>query len=117
MVRIIGRDYDITVTEKRENPRAEAELGQQYFYGEGKKKSYKNAFPYLLEAAKAGEAHCQNLVGNSYQLGLGVQKNVRLSLLWYKRAANSNDKEGLFNQLLTEVNRSCTFVGLDPTCE
>jgi TPR repeat protein len=57
-----------------------AELGQQYFYGAGKKKNYKRAFPHLLAAAMAGEPHCQNLVGYCYNRGLGVPKDLRKSL-------------------------------------
>jgi hypothetical protein len=37
-----------------------SEIGQQFFYGEGRKKSYEKAFPYLLVAAEAGEMRQSN---------------------------------------------------------
>ena len=77
-----------------------SEFGQQFFYGDGRKKSYRNAFPYLLKAARAGDPHCQNLVGYSYDLGLGVERNIQLALFWYEQAAKNNDREGLFNLAL-----------------
>ena len=77
-----------------------AEIGQQYFYGEKRKKNYKQAFPYLLQAAKAGEPHCQNLVGYCYHLGLGVEKNIKSAVRWYQRASSNDDLEALGNLAL-----------------
>src|SRR6266542_3146236 len=77
-----------------------SEIGQQFFYGDGRRMSYRKAFPYLLKAAHAGDPHCQNLVGYSYDLGLGIEKNIQLALFWYKHAAKNNDQEGLFNLAL-----------------
>jgi TPR repeat protein len=50
-----------------------AEAGQQFYYCLGKRKSYKKAFPLLLDAAQAGHIHSQNLVGYCYDMGLGVE--------------------------------------------
>jgi TPR repeat protein len=76
-------------------------IGQQFFYGAGRKKSYRQAFPYLLAAARAGDPHCQNLVGYSYDRGLGVKKDIQSAILWYRQAARNNDPEGLFNLALS----------------
>ena len=77
-----------------------SEIGQQFFYGVGTKKSYVKAFPYLLQAARLNDPHCQNLVGYCYDLGLGTKKDLRQAILWYRRAAKNDDKEGLGNLAL-----------------
>src|SRR5215211_6833872 len=77
-----------------------SEIGQQFFYGVGKRKSFSRAFPHLLQAAKLNDAHCQNLVGYSYHVGLGVEKDLAQAVAWYKRAARNDDKEALFNLAL-----------------
>ena len=77
-----------------------SEIGQQFFYGSGRRKSYRRAFPYLLKAAKLNDPHCQNLVGYCYALGLGVEKDISLALYWYRYAASNDDKELLGNLAL-----------------
>lgn len=77
-----------------------SEIGQQYFYGEGRRKNYKKAFPLLLEAAYLGDAHCQNLAGYCYDLGLGIHKDRDWAFYWYKYAAENDDIEGLYNLAL-----------------
>jgi uncharacterized protein len=64
------------------------------------RKSYRKAFPYLLQAAELNDPHCQNLVGYCYDLGLGVEKNTQLALFWYRQAARNDDKEALGNLAL-----------------
>jgi TPR repeat protein len=89
-----GRTKSIVTPEKS------SEVGQQYFFGEGRKKSYKNAFPYLLDAAYAGDAHCQNLVGYAYERGLGTERDLKAAFSWYQFAASNEDIEGLWNLAL-----------------
>ena len=80
--------------ETRQDP---AEIGQEYFYGDGRRKSYSKAFPHLLKAARLGEPHCQNLVGYCYDLGLGIEQDHFLAKKWYTKAASNDDLEGTFN--------------------
>src|SRR4051812_18112105 len=80
-------------TVKNEEP---WKIGQDYFYGISRKKSYRKAFPHLLAAAMLGELHCQNLVGYCYKRGLGVERNIPLSLFWYQRAAKYNHRVALY---------------------
>src|SRR5262249_7635381 len=82
-------------------PEESSEIGQQFFYGDGRRKSYRKAFPYLLKAAHAGDPHCQNLVGYSYDRGLGVEKNIKLAFFWFDHAAKNNDQEGLLTSRLS----------------
>lgn len=77
-----------------------SEIGQQYFYGKGRRKNYKKAFPYLLTAANMGDPHCQNLVGYCFDIGLGVEKDKSLAFYWYKYAAENDDIEGIYNLAL-----------------
>jgi len=77
-----------------------SEMGQQLFYGAGKKKSYVRALPYLLQAAKLNDPHCQNLVGYCYDLGLGTKKDLRRAMFWYRKAAKYDDNDALFNLAL-----------------
>jgi len=48
--------------------------GRRLFYGIRCPKNFRKAFPYLLQAAKAGYVHSQNLVGFSYAEGLARGK-------------------------------------------
>ena len=50
---------------------------------EGKLKS---AFCLFLTCAKAGDAGCQNNLGNFYRDGIGVKRNRARALYWYRRA-------------------------------
>lgn len=70
---------------KSKNP---STLGQEFFYGISKRRNYRKAFPYLLDAAALGYVHAQNLVGYCYSLGLGVTKSKKAAAFWYKQAAN-----------------------------
>ena len=89
-----------------------SEVGQQFFYGAGRKKSYRQAFPYLVRAAELNDPHCQNLVGFCYSHGLGVEKDKRLALFWYDYAASNDDKEAL-EILRCSMRREMV---LRPTC-
>jgi uncharacterized protein len=93
-----------------------SEIGQQFFYGQGRRKSYKKAFPYLLVAGEAGDPHCQNLLGYCYDRGLGVEKDSQAAIFWYEYAASNDDIEGLFNLALSyekgegaEINEKKAF--------
>ena len=67
------------------------------FTRDGRVRSYKRAFPYLLERARRGDAYGQNVVGYCFDTGRGVLKNHRLAVQWYRRAAKQNYVEALAN--------------------
>jgi len=71
--------------------------GRQLFYGIDRRKNFRQAFPFLLQAANAGYLHSQNLVGYSYAEGLGVKKNHKLALYWFRMAAEGKHREAPFN--------------------
>ena len=76
------------------------ELGQAYFYGEGRRKNFRKAFSLLLVGAEAGHIHCKNLVGFCYNKGLGVEKSVPQAMFWYERAAENDHQIALYNLAL-----------------
>jgi TPR repeat protein len=45
-----------------------------------------SAFRLFLACAKAGDAGCQNNLGNFYRDGIGVKANRERALYWYRRA-------------------------------
>jgi TPR repeat protein len=74
-----------------------SEIGQQYFYGDGRRKNFKKAFPFLIAAAEKGDSHCQNLVGYCYDHGLGVEQDSGKAYYWYNVAAKNEDLDGIYN--------------------
>jgi Sel1 repeat. len=59
--------------QKRNTKQTAGEIGQDLFYGNGVRKNYRKAFPYLLEAANSGLAI-------AYLEGLGTEKNEKEGL-------------------------------------
>jgi len=49
---------------------------------------YASAFQELLPEAKAGNRHCQAVVGKMYEEGNGVARNYEEAAKWYRRAAD-----------------------------
>lgn len=49
--------------------------------------NYTEAFSLLRSEAEAGNSEAQCLMGNMYQLGLGVEKNISAAINWYLRAS------------------------------
>jgi len=46
----------------------------------------RSAFRLMLAAARMGESGAQVNVGNMYDGGVGIKRNVKAALYWYKRA-------------------------------
>ena len=64
--------------------------GQDSFYGSRRRRrSFKNAYPMLFVAAKAGIPHAQNLVGFCLDEGKGITRNRRAARHWYAKAARA----------------------------
>jgi TPR repeat protein len=62
-----------------------------------KEGKYDDAIREYFEAAELELVDAQVNLGMFYELGKGVIKNTAEALKWYKRAADQNDKDGLFN--------------------
>ncbi len=76
---------------KKQKPLETAEsdylLGETYAHGKGVKQDYKEAYQYFLKSANKGSKKAQYALGLAYEKGLGVEKNIQTSLIWYKLAA------------------------------
>jgi len=58
---------------------------------------YEDAFHVLLPLAKNGNAKAQARVGILYQLGMGVERNVKHAFYWLKKSANQGVGEAAHN--------------------
>ena len=50
------------------------------------------ALNWYKASARKGDAEAQYAVARAYELGEGCRKNVRLALLWYRKAAEGGNK-------------------------
>lgn len=73
-------------------------------YKEFQNQEYAKALPKLLRAAKQGNSEAQCMLGNLYQMGLGVEENLDEAAVWYTRSSNqgyglaSNNLAGILQQ-------------------
>ncbi len=65
-------------------------------------KNYDHALKILVPIAEGGDAEAQCLIGNMYQLGLGIQLDLLSAIAWYEKSAQqgygvaSNNLGGIF---------------------
>lgn len=52
-----------------------------------KAKDYANAFKLLKPFAVQGNAEAQCIIGNMYDLGLGLERDILEAVEWYRRSA------------------------------
>ena len=62
-----------------------------------KNEKYEEAFHILLPIAEGGNAEAQTKVGVLYQLGLGVERNVKNAFYWLEKAAKQGVGEAAHN--------------------
>lgn len=73
------------------------ELGDNYFYGNGCKRSRKEAVRCYRAAAEAGYAVAQYNLAYCYEEGLGVFKSARKAFCWYRKAAEAGNAKAQNN--------------------
>lgn len=83
-------------------PEAKSYLGQLYFNGDRHlKPDFAKAYPYVKEAAEAGDPACQNLMGIFCRDGLGVREDFNEArdeaAEWFRKAAMKNDLKAQSN--------------------
>ena len=61
------------------------------------KGNLKVAFDLFLEGAKAGEEGSQNCLGIFYECGLGIRKNSKKALSWYKKSIKNDSSPAIEN--------------------
>jgi TPR repeat protein len=57
----------------------------------------KKAFPFVLQAADAGDPFSQNMIGVAYREGNGTEMNSEKAKDWFLRAALQNDPKAQAN--------------------
>jgi uncharacterized protein len=72
-----------------------AELGRVLFYGIRRKRSYRKAFPLLLQGATEGLIHSQYLVAYALANGLGTTRNFHAACYWYKQVVRNGPPEAI----------------------
>ncbi|MDH5764329.1 MAG: sel1 repeat family protein [Nitrospinota bacterium] len=61
------------------------------------KGNLKVAFKLFFESAKEGHEGSQNSLGVFYECGLGIKKNPKKALYWYKKAAKKGSEPAMSN--------------------
>lgn len=75
-------------------PHAQVSLGWCYMTGEhGFSKDYSEAMQWSLKGYKQGHSEGANNIGELYEKGLGVPKNLEIAKSWYKKASVLGNKE------------------------
>jgi len=72
---------------------AQAELAA--FYYDLDDPDYENAHRWFAEAAKAGDSHCQCMLGYNYLLGEGTGQDLGKAFQWFLKSALNGDVDGM----------------------
>jgi TPR repeat protein len=78
--------------------RAQSNLGEMYYYGEGVSEDDKTAVKWYRLAAEQGYARAQNKLGLMYAKGQGVIKDNVYAHMWWNIAASSGNKGAVKNR-------------------
>jgi len=79
-------------------PKAQSRVSYFYFNGmHGLEKDYDKAMKWAMKAAGAGEKLGQSILGYIYELGFGVEINLKEAKYWYKLAAKQGDITAMYN--------------------
>jgi TPR repeat protein len=87
-------------TTSAENAPSAAEMfntGENYYYGRGVNRDYKQARDWYQKAADAGDSNGMFSVAFLYDKGLGVKKDYQQALFWYRKAADAGNSTAMFN--------------------
>lgn len=87
-------------------------IGSHLVIGRDLKQNLKLGTTFLYKSAKQNNANAQNQLGLLSYSGIGVKKDYRKSLKWYKLAIKNGNKQAICNMILpslkiynTKVNR------------
>ena len=69
------------------NTKAQFNLGNGYYTGEGVPQDYKEAFNWYRKAAEQGHSSAQNSLGVMYANGEGVPQNDKEAYIWFSLSA------------------------------
>ncbi len=73
------------------------EKGNDYYFGRGVSKDYKQAYSWFRKAAEAGSADGMANLGVMYEHGYGVDKDYKQALAWNRKAVAAGNASGMNN--------------------
>ena len=82
---------------ENEDPEAQYNLGNMYYFGTGVAKDYNEAVKWYRKAAEQGLAQAQNNLGFMYNKGYGVAKDYNEAFKWWRKAAEQGDAKAQCN--------------------
>jgi hypothetical protein len=88
---------ELMVNATRGDAKAQSNLGQMYYNGEGVPKNAAEAVKWIRLAADQGDSRAQTNLGIMYYNGEGVPKNDAEAVKWYQRAADQGDADAQNN--------------------
>lgn len=90
---------------------AQYKLACRFEKGDGVEKNYKSAFDLCSNAALAGYAPAENMMGDFHQKGIGTAVNPNEAVFWYARAARNERavQEGNKNPVLRKALADAQF--------
>ena len=77
--------------------KAQNNLGNMYYNGEGVPEDHKEAVKWYRKAAEQGHAIAQNNLGVMYGNGEGVQEDHKEAVKWYRKAAEQGHAIAQYN--------------------
>ena len=81
---------------KKGDSKAQFELGNCYYYGQGIRQNYNKAFGWYSKSANNGYAEGQYYLGICYENGFGTSKDYNKAFEWYSKSAKYGCAEGQF---------------------
>lgn len=78
-------------------PKAQYNLGELYYFGEGTLMDKKQAFFWIKKSAEQGYAAAQYNLGVMYDEGKGTLINKKQAFYWYSKSAEQGNTAALFN--------------------
>lgn len=84
-----------------------------YLVGLGTNVDYPKAYVYAEKAAKLGDEAAMETLGQLFESGKGVPKNIQIALEWYRKAADLGNEEAM--KRLNVLNGSNVSMAID-TC-
>ena len=77
------------------NAEAQNEFGNKYYWGQGVKCNYEEAFRWYKKSAELGFERGQRNLGFMYRYGLGVAKDTTEAIAWFMKAADQNNSSAM----------------------
>ena len=84
-------------TYKMKHVNRDFEMAMKHYFGDGVVKDRKKSFSMLLSAASKGDYRAHFWVGDCYEYGIGVKKDLRKAIAHYKEAGRYGESAAFVN--------------------